>query len=112
MADYTDHMLQNKGLVTSTQIAKDYGMSGKAMNEMLHKFGVIYKLGGQWLLYSKYQNKGYTHSETINIKRSDGSPDVVMNTKWTQKGRLFLYQLLKKHGVLPMIERDDQEAGH
>lgn len=112
MADYTDHILQNKGLVTITQIAKDYGMSGKAMNEMLHKFGVIYKLGGQWLLYSKYQNKGYTHSETINIKRSDGSPDVVMNTKWTQKGRLFLYQLLKKHGVLPMIERDDQEAGH
>ena len=112
MADYTDHILQNKGLVTITQIAKDYGMSGKAMNEMLHKFGVIYKLGGQWLLYSKYQNKGYTHSETINIKRRDGSPDVVMNTKWTQKGRLFLYQLLKKHGVLPMIERDDQEAGH
>lgn len=105
-ADYTDRILQNKGLVTITQIAKDYGMSGLAMNEMLHKLKVIYKLGKQWLLYSKYQAKGYTHSETVDITHKDGTPDVVMNTKWTQKGRLFLYELLKKHDVLPMIERD------
>lgn len=107
-ADYTDHILQNNGLVTITQIAKDYGMSGKAMNEKLHEFGIIYKLGGQWLLYSKYQAKGYTHSETVNITHSDGRSDVVMNTKWTQKGRLFLYQELKKHGILPVIEQNQQ----
>ena len=108
LADYTDRILQNKGLVTITQIAKDYGMSGKAMNEKLHEFGIIYKLGGQWLLYSKYQAKGYTHSETVNITHSDGRADVAMNTKWTQKGRLFLYQHLKKRGILPVIEQNQQ----
>lgn len=104
-ADYTDRILQNKGLVSITQIAKDYGMSGQAMNDLLHKLKVQYKQGKQWLLYSEHHAKGYTHSETINITRSDGQPDVTMNTKWTQKGRLFLYELLKANGVLPVIEQ-------
>lgn len=108
-ADYTDRILQSKSLVTITQIAKDYGMSGAAMNEKLHELGVIYKLGGQWLLYSRYQAKGYTHSETIPIRRTDGTSDVKMNTKWTQKGHLFLYHFLKKHGILPVIEQDHDD---
>ena len=107
-ADYTDRILNSKSLVSITQIAKDYGMSGKAMNGKLHELGIIYKLGSQWLLYSKYQAKGYTHSETVDITHSDGRADVVMNTKWTQKGRLFLYQHLKKHGILPVIEQNQQ----
>lgn len=105
-ADYTDIILQSKSLVTVTQIAKDYGMSGTAMNEMLHRYGVQYKQSGQWLLYSKYHNNGFTHSETVTITRSDGRTDTVMNTKWTQKGRLFIYNLLKSYGILPVIERD------
>lgn len=104
-ADYTDRILQSSSLVTITQIAKDYGMSGKKMNSLLHELKVIYKMGRQWLLYSKYQAKGYTHSETVNIEHSDGRSDVVMTTKWTQKGRLFLYELLKKNGTLPIIEQ-------
>lgn len=107
-ADYTDRILNSKSLVSITQIAKDYGLSGKAMNGKLHELGIIYKLGSQWLLYSRYQAKGYTHSETVDITHSDGRADVVMNTKWTQKGRLFLYQHLKKHGILPVIEQDQQ----
>lgn len=107
-ADYTDRILNSKSLVSITQIAKDYGLSGKAMNGKLHELGIIYKLGSQWLLYSKYQAKGYTHSETVDITHSDGRADVVMNTKWTQKGRLFLYQHLKKHGILPVIEQNQQ----
>lgn len=105
-ADYTDRILKNKGLVTITQIAKDYGMSGQAMNSLLHELGVQYKQSGQWLLYSNHQGKGYTHSETVEIIRKDGTPDIKMNTKWTQKGRLFLYDLLKENGVLPVIEQD------
>lgn len=104
-ADYTDNILQNKGLVTITQIAKDYGMTGHKMNELLHKLKVQYKQSGQWFLYTTYHDKGYTHSETIDITRSDGRPDVKMNTKWTQKGRIFLYNLLKGVGVLPTIEQ-------
>lgn len=106
-ADYTDRILQNKKLVTITQISKDYGMSGQALNDKLHQLGVQYKQSGQWLLYAKYHNKGYTHSETIDITRSNGLGDTVMNTKWTQKGRLFLYDLLKKNGILPVIEKKD-----
>ena len=108
-ADYMDKILNNKGLVTISQIAKDYGMSGRAMNEKLHELGVQYKQSGQWLLYSKYHDKGYTHSRTINITHSDGTPDVTMETKWTQKGRVFIYELLKGVGVLPVIEQTTDE---
>ena len=105
-ADYTDTILKSKELVTITQIAKDYGMSGGKFNKILHKLKVQYKQNGQWLLYSKHQEKGYTHSETIYFKHSDGKDDTKMITKWTQKGRLFLYELLKKNNVLPMIEQN------
>ena len=104
-ADYTDIILNNHGLVTITQIAKDYGMSGRQLNRVMADFGVQYKQSGQWLLYSKYHSCGYTHSQTFDIVRSDGRADVVMETKWTQKGRLFVYELLKKHGILPLIEK-------
>lgn len=110
-ADYTDQVLKSKSLVTITQIAKDYGMSGRQFNSLLNDIGVQYKTGGynkQWLLYSKYQDKGWTHSETIRFTRSDGREDFVLETKWTQKGRLGLYQLLKAWGILPMIERKDE----
>lgn len=104
-ADYTDLILKSKSLVTITQIAKDYGMSGQAMNKILHGLGIIYNQSGQWLLYSKHQAKGYTHSETVNITHSDGREDVKMNTKWTQKGRLFLYNALKREQIVPVIEQ-------
>ena len=105
-ADYVDWILKNPGLVTITQIAKDYGMSGRALNQVLNKLGIQYKQSGQWLLYHKYHGMGYTHSETIAFTRSDGREDTTMETKWTQKGRLFIYEMLKeKEGLLPMIER-------
>lgn len=110
-ADYCDLVLADKSLVTITQIAKDYGMSGQSLNAMLHDFGVIYKQGDTWLLYAKYQKTGWTRSETIMVERSDGTRKAVLNTKWTQRGRLGLYELLKKHGVLPTIERDEKEVG-
>ncbi len=109
-ANYVDTILNNKGLVTITQIAKDYGMSGNKMNKLLNTYGVQYKQSGQWLLYSKYHNMGYTHSKTIDITRSDGNPDIVMETKWTQKGRLFIYELLKDNDILPVIEQSKASA--
>ncbi len=105
-ADYMDNILKNKALVTITQIAKDYGLSGQAMNELLHQLRVQYKQSGQWLLYRDHHGKGYTHSQTIAIERKDGSLDIKMNTKWTQKGRLFLYDLLRENQILPTIEKD------
>lgn len=105
-ADYTDKILRNKGLVITTAIAKDYGMSACEFNKILYNLKIQFKQSGQWFLYRKYQDKGYTSSETVNFKHSDGRDDVKMNTKWTQKGRLFLYNILKEHGILPLIERD------
>lgn len=104
-ADYTDRILKTTDLMTTTQIAKDYGMSAKQFNAMLHDYKVQFKQNGQWLLYSKHQSKGYTSSETVEFDRPDGTVGVRLNTKWTQKGRLFLYGLLKKHDVVPTIER-------
>lgn len=109
-ADYYDEILKNPGLVTITQIAKDYGMSGKKMNDILHSLGIQYKKSGQWLLYDRYSKNGYTHSETVDITRSDGRPDVKMNTKWTQKGRIFFYSTLKEKDILPVIEMLDETA--
>lgn len=105
-ADYTNIILNSKALVTITQIAKDYGMTGTKMNELLHELKIQYKESEQWLLYRKYQDKGYTHSKTISIERSNGMTDIKMHTKWTQKGRLFLYQTLKENGYLPIIEQN------
>lgn len=104
-ADYLDGILNSKELVTITQIAKDYGMSGSRMNQLLKKLKVQYKQSDQWLLYGKHHAKGYTHSETIRYNDSENKPQVKMNTKWTQKGRLFIYELLKNNGTLPVIER-------
>ena len=108
-ADYVDRILKSNSLVTITQIAKDYGMSGQGMNKVLHDLHIIYSCNKQWLLYSQHQAKGYTFSETVDIPREDGTTKVVMNTKWTQKGRLFLYETLKKRNLLPLIERKEQE---
>ena len=105
-ADYVDKILKSKSLMTITQIAKDYGMSGTKLNSILHDLRVQYKQSNQWLLYSKYHNKGYTHSEPFIVNQTDGTTKTRLTTKWTNKGRLFLYELLKNNGYLPLIEKE------
>ena len=107
-ADYVDKILQNKSLIKISSIAKDYGMSAQEMNKLLHELRIQYKQGDQWLLYAKIQDKGYTSSETHVYEKRDGTTDVSLITKWTQKGRIFLYEELKRNGYLPMIEREKQ----
>ena len=103
-ADYVDMILKCQSLVLTTQIAKDYGMSARAFNKLLHELGIQYKVGDQWVLYAKYQACGYVHSTPYEYTRRGGIVGVKMRTEWTQKGRLFLYETLKKEGYLPLIE--------
>lgn len=107
-ANYYDTILANPSLTPISVIAKNYGMSATKMNTLLHELGVQYKQGETWLLYSKYQNQGYTHTE---MKLWEGSSKMKPNTKWTQKGHIFIYDFLKKHDILPSIEKlFDEEA--
>lgn len=101
-ASYYDLILQNRNTVPVTQIAKDYGMSGRRFNELLHDLGIQYKFRKTWLLYQHYADLGYTQSKTFAIDAEKS----VMHTYWTQKGRLFLYDLLKNEEILPLIEQE------
>ena len=104
--DYLDLIMRSRSTLTVSQIAQDYGMSAKAMNQQLADMGIQYKNNGQWILYSKYKDGGYVSSRSIDITRSNGMPDTVLHTEWTQAGRRFLYEELKKRGIIPMLERD------
>jgi len=105
-ADYYDRILNNKGLVTVSTIAKNYGMSAVTFNKLLHELGIQYNQSGTWLLYSKFQDKGYTHIEPFDYEDKNGNRQVKTRMKWTQKGHIFLYETLKKNNYLPMIERE------
>ncbi|QQA49382.1 phage antirepressor [Staphylococcus pseudintermedius] len=102
-ATYYDLVLQNKSLLSVSKIAKDYGMSARALNKLLHELGVQYKQGDIWLLYAKHQDKGYTQTSTYALDEKHSK----VTTKWTQKGRLFIYELLKNKGILPSIEKSN-----
>lgn len=102
-ATYYDLVLQNKSLLSVSKITKDYGMSARALNKLLHELGVQYKQGDIWLLYAKHQDKGYTQTSTYALDEKHSK----VTTKWTQKGRLFIYELLKNKGILPSIEKSN-----
>lgn len=93
-ASYTDQVLNSKNAMTITQIAKDYGLSAKALNKKLHDLGIQYKVNDQWVLYQKYQDKDYTKSNTY-IETVDGVTKTYISTTWTQKGRLFIDSFLR-----------------
>lgn len=104
-ADYTDKMLANPGLETTSVIAKNYGYSTREFNKLLHGLGIQYKQGKTWLLYAKYQDKGYTHVEPYGYTNSDGIDKVRNTMKWTQKGQRFLYDFLESKGIMPKVEQ-------
>jgi prophage antirepressor-like protein len=106
-ATYYDIVLRCKDAVNISVIAKDYGMSAIRMNELLHELGVQFKQNDIWLLYQKHAPNGYTRTNTHIYEGRSGEKRTKVHTKWTQKGRLFIYDLLKSHGIVPQIEQED-----
>ena len=106
-ASYYDLVLNSKDTVSATVIGKDYGWSAKKLNNYLHEKGVQYKQGKIWLLYQKYAEMGYTSTKTHSYLGDKGETHTAVHTYWTQKGRLFIYDLLKNDGILPIIEREE-----
>lgn len=102
---YVDTILESKDSVTVTQIAADYGISAKQLNRILKEERIQYKVNGQWILYRKYQGKGYTDSKTYLFTRTTGEQGTSMLTRWTQSGRLMIHEILKHRGIVPMMDR-------
>ena len=106
LADYTALILACPETVSVSQVAQDYGMSAVAFNRILNRAGIQYSVGGQWVLYAAYKDRGLVQSYTFSYRHNDGSDGCRMYTRWTQQGRLFLYDILKKIGIIPMIEKN------
>lgn len=108
-ATYYDLVLQCKDAVSTTTIAKDFGMSARKLNALLNTWGVQFCQSGRWFLYSKYEGFGYATSKTSTFTNSNGEIKAKTAMYWTQKGRMFLYELLKAKGYVPEVERDGKE---
>ena len=102
--DYVDKILSSKSCLTITQIAADYGMSAQELNKILHEAGLQRKVGDQWILYKQHMSKGFTKSETFTFCRSDGRLDSKITTKWTQKGRLEIHNILSNLDIHAVCE--------
>lgn len=102
---YVDTILESPDALATSQIAADYGMSAQELNKILRDDGVQHKVNGQWLLYKKHMNKGYTKSKTFQFTHSDGRADTKLHTQWTQKGRLMIHNILENRGIVAMMDR-------
>ena len=110
-ASYFDKVMQCPDLLSTTDIAKDYGWSAVTLNKFLKEQKIQYKNknGNTWYLYQKYAEKGYTSTKTNIYFGKDGKEHAKPHMYWTQKGRLFIYKTMKENGILPIVERDDFE---
>lgn len=99
-ADYTDTILNNQSVVTTTQVAADYGLGVVTFNKLLYALKIVYKVSGQWVLYANHQGKGYTQSKTPKLSEGQTAQPT---THWTQEGRFFLHKKLTELGFYPSV---------
>lgn len=109
-ADYVDEILKSPGAITATQIAADYGISAYKLNKILNEARLQRKVGDQWVLYKPHMNKGYVKSHTIDIVRSNGRADTKPQTRWTQKGRLKIHEIMTSLGYEAFVVDDEMRS--
>ena len=102
---YKRQILESEGTLATSQIAADYGISARQLNKILHGEGIQHNVNGQWILYRKHMGLGYTKSKTIQFVHSDGRPDTKLHTQWTQKGRLMIHEILKRRGIMAVMDK-------
>lgn len=97
---YFDKVLQSESVYVTNQIAKELGMGARTLNRKLHEFGVQYRQNNTWLLYHRYQGKGFTKTKTHYYTDSTGETKTSMQTVWTERGRKFIHDFFKhKKGI-------------
>lgn len=106
-ANYLDLILGDPTPILITQIANDYGYSAVSFNRLLKKLRIQRRVNGQWILYRTYMGKGYTTTKNADYTDRHGNFKTKIYTVWTQKGRRFIYDVLKKNEILPLIEREE-----
>lgn len=109
--EYVDTILASPDAITTTQIAADYGLSARHLNKLLYEQRIIHNVNGQWILYKKHMNRGYTKSETFEVERNDGTKKIIVQTKWTQKGRLKIHEMLTKLGYIANMDKERVKKG-
>lgn len=109
-AQYVDKILASNGTLTVKQIAADYDLTAQELNKILHEERIQYKVNDQWILYKEHMKMGYTKSTSVPITHSDGRSDFRLHTRFTQKGRLFIHEVLTKRGILAVMDRKDNAS--
>lgn len=97
LVEYANNVLNSESTYTTTQIAKELGMSAQLLNRLLHAYGVQFKQSGQWQLYKQYEDKGYTKTRTHTYTKKDGRVQSLLTTVWTEAGRMFLHSTIEKY---------------
>ena len=93
-ADYADHVLDSVSCFTTTQLAKELGMSAQELNRRLCEMRIQYWQSGQYMLYADYARQGYAKNRTHSHKRLNGDLHTHTYLVWTERGREFIHQLL------------------
>lgn len=96
---YHDRVLNSEGVIATNVIAKELGTSAVTLNRRLNQLGIIYKSNGTWVLYSRFQDKGYSKTRTYTYTDSLGSETSTITTHWTQEGRKFIHEQISKYGL-------------
>ena len=102
---YVDRILAERDPATATAIAHDYGISARTLHLILEENGVLHNIGGACILSEEHADCGYTITSLIEKRGRNGDEFTLSSIKWTQKGRLFIYELLKSKVILPDCER-------